>query len=154
MGHSSRKSNQSAPSPQGFDLNALGQIMNNIDVSAMTNMLNNIDISQIMSMMNNVNGPVPIENNLKEASSKGFEQSSNPETASPVFNTVPIEPIKFNPNPEPVTPQLPPNDPIVMVLNSLKPFLPKDKCKIIDDMITLLGIKVVVDSIFPPKLQK
>lgn len=48
---------------------------------------------------------------------------------------------------------LPPNDPTVMILNSLKPLLPPDKCVIIDNMIQIYGIKKVIDKIFPPSIQ-
>lgn len=158
MGHSSRKSNQSIPSPQGLDFNALGQIMKNIDVSAMANMLNSIDINQVMSMLSGAGGMVPAAASSEEAAQIKVEETTRSDSAPNQTYSIPIpastEPINLNPNPTFINPVLPPNDPIALVLNSIKPFLPQDKCKIIDDMISLLGIKLVIDSIFPAKIQK
>jgi hypothetical protein len=149
MGHSSKKSNQSLPANQALDLNALGQIMQNIDVSAMANMLNGIDMNQVMSMLSGV-VPQPGQQNTSEAEVSKEAQVLRdipfPEPPSPV------EPV--NPGPNALNPQLPPNDPIVIILNSLKPFLPQEKCKVIDDMIMLLGIKTVIDSVFPARTNK
>lgn len=142
MGHKRKKNIQpQAPQnpPQPINLDAIGKIMENIDVSAMANMLNSIDINQIMSLLSN-NNPIP-NINLNPLDNRGEEQQ----------NIAAGNPLPIPSTQAPIIPELPQNDPTFVILNSLKPFLPEDKCKIIDDMIKLLGIKSVIDSIFPPK---
>lgn len=134
MGHKSKKRSEGVPPPPPppFNMNNLGQLFNNVDVNSMSNMLNNMDLNQVMSMF-----------------SKSFNPSqNNPQEATPPPNTEDANPLN-NPKPN-LDPVLPPNDPTVLVLNSLKPFLPPDKCIIIDNMIQLIGIKSVMDTLFPP----
>jgi hypothetical protein len=167
MGHHSKKNAQATQTTQtaqsmppyapSFDINGIGQLLNNIDVNSMANMMKNIDINQVMSMMSKTIAPqpnaAPANTPDNTANNTGSSSTDNtPKTGNinpfnmfniPGFNAVPIQP-------QPLNPILPSNDPTVMVLNSLKPFLPPDKCKVIDDIIQLLGIKLVIDKVFPP----
>lgn len=152
MGHHSKKKNQGSPqqAPAQPNMNNLGQLFNNIDINSMSSMLNNIDINQVMSMLSKgfvppTTAPPPSNDSSSTAKSDGSDTIKNPNMN--IFNSIPTPPQgDFNP-------VLPTNDPAVMVLNSLKPFLPPDKCMIIDNMIQLLGIKTVIDKIFPPSAQ-
>lgn len=144
MGHSHRRNTQPQPvNPQQgvppIDFGALSRMMGNIDVSAMANMLNGIDLNQVMSLLSN---PAPAQNQESEQKIEKTENSEN--IAQNLFASI-AQPQS------PVAPELSPEDPTYIVLNSLKPFLPQDKCTLIDDMIKLLGIKSVIDSIFPTK---
>lgn len=171
MGHHSKKNTQNTPTPMPnplLDINKMGQILNNIDINSMSNTLNNMDINQVMSVLskaftpqtnassginpNNAGNSIPnvspadIPNNTSNSSPAAeFFNSLN---AFNIPNTNPIN----TPAQPPFSPVLPANDPTVMILNSLKPFLPPDKCTIIDNMIQLYGIKTVIDKIFPPSI--
>lgn len=145
MGHKSKKKKQSTPPPYPqMDMNNMGQPFNNIDISSMSNILNNMDINQIVSMLSNTftNQTNAVPNPASEVNVKN--EGNNP------FNLQNSTPQNTQPNPNPL---LQPNDPIVMVLNSIKPLLPPDKSKIIDDFIQLIGIKMVIDKVFPPLFQ-
>lgn len=136
MGHKSKKRKQSTPPPYPqMDVNSMGQLFNNIDVNSMSNILGNIDINQIISMLSNTTQANAVPQN--QVPNEKENEGSNPN----LQNSTPQNPV------------LPSNDPTVMVLNSIKPFLPPDKSKIIDDLIQLIGIKVVIDKVFPPLFQ-
>lgn len=152
MGHHSKKKNQGTPPPvpPQPNMNNLGQLFNNIDVNSMSNMLNNIDVNQVMSMLSKsfippTAAPPQSADPLNTGKSEGSNSLNNPNMN--LFNFIPVPPQQN------LNPILPSNDPTVMVLNSLKPFLPPDKCMIIDNMIQLIGIKSVMDKIFPPTTQ-
>lgn len=156
MGHHSKKKNQGTPppvSPQP-NMNNLGQLFNNIDVNSMSNMLNNIDVNQVMSMLSKsfvppITAPPQNTNSSNTVKNEGSTPLNYPNMN--LFSSIPgFAPVPPQQNLDPV---LPPNDPTVLVLNSIKPFLPPDKCLIIDNMIQLLGIKAVIDKIFPPAAQ-
>jgi hypothetical protein len=153
MGHHSKKNNRNLPATPPMDMNSLGQLLNNVDINAMSTMLNGIDVNQVISMLTNAFVPPTVSPSQESISEKEDVQpevsseSSKTFNISEVFQSFSSEGISKQPVLNPV---LPPNDPIVIVLNSLKPFLPSDKSGVIDDMIKLLGIKLVIDSIFPP----
>jgi hypothetical protein len=156
MGHHSKKNNQAAAAPQQFDLNTVGQMLSNVDVNAMSNMLNSIDMNQVMSVLQK--SFTPPANPIPTPAMPQKESSTN-EQPSGALNTgnfnFPFPMFSQSPSPQPqLNPVLPSNEPVVLILNSLKPFLPPDKCLIIDDLVKLLGIKAVVDAIFPPAAVK
>lgn len=153
MGHHSKKNNQAAAAAPTIDINSLGRLLNNVDINAMSNMLNGMDINQIMSLLSNafVSPPAsPSKENINSVNeTKNDIPSDSPKTinVSDIFKS--FKTPEGSPTQPVLDPTLPPNDPVVIVLNSLKPFLPPDKSVIVDDMIKLLGIKSVIDTIFP-----
>lgn len=176
MGHRNKKATQNIPTPAPnppFDINNMGQLLNNVDINSMSNMLSNMDINQVISVLskaftppiNTSPGNVPSNtgNSTPNGSSADIPNNSSNNTSNDAPKAEYLNPLKafnipdFNPAnksiPSPLSPVLPPNDPTVMILNSLKPFLPSDKCKVIDNMIQVYGIKTVIDKIFPPSAQ-
>ena len=157
MGHHSKKNNRNVPATPPVDMNSLGQLLNNVDINSMSTMLNGIDVNQVISMLSNALVP-PTGNSSQE--SINAKEDVHPETSSVPSKTLDISEIFQSFTSEKtlkhpiLNPVLPPNDPIVIVLNSLRPFLPSDKSGVVDDMIKLLGIKLVIDSIFPPVQDK
>lgn len=171
MGHHRKKSAQNPPQPAPnpfFDINKMGQLLNNVDINSMSNTLNNMDVNQIMSVLskafaqpnastaNTPNNAGSSTSNVPPADTPNNTSNNAPgsEYSNPLkaFNIPNINQMNTSPEP-PLNPVLPPNDPTVMILNSLKPFLPPDKCTIIDNMIQIYGIKTVIDKIFPPSAQ-
>lgn len=172
MGHRNKKNTQNtqAPAPNPpFDINNMSKLFNNIDVTSMSNTLNNMDINQVMSILSKAFTP-PINASPGNVSNNAGNSTSNAPPADTPNNASSSAPAAeyFNPlkafnipniNPmntssqTPISPILPPNDPTVMILNSLKPFLPPDKCTVLDNMIQIYGIKTVIDKIFPPSIQ-
>lgn len=169
MGHRNKKTTQNptipGPNPP-FDINNMGQLLNNIDINSMSNSLNNIDINQVMSILSkaftpttnsspgNITPNVPNNDPSNDASNNTSNDVPITENFNPLktfsmpnFNTM------NSPTQSTLSPVLPPNDPTVMILNSLKPFLPSDKHIIVDNMIQIYGIKTVIDKIFPPSVQ-
>ncbi len=176
MGHHNKKATQntttSAPNPP-FDINHMGQLLNNVDINSMSNMLNNMDINQVISILskaftqpiNTLSNNVPSDtgNSTSNVPPTDIPSNSSINTSNDAQKSEYFNPLKAfnvadsNPAnksiPSPLSPVLPLNDPTVMILNSLKPFLPSDKCKVIDNMIQVYGIKTVIDKIFPPSAQ-
>lgn len=171
MGHHNKKSAQNPPQPAPnpfFDINKMGQLLNNVDINSMSNTLNNMDINQIMSVLskafaqpntstaNTPNNAGNSTSNVPPADTPNNTSGNGPgaEYSNPLkaFNIPNFNQTNTPPEP-PLNHVLPPNDPTVMILNSLKPFLPPDKCTIIDNMIQIYGIKTVIDKIFPPSVQ-
>lgn len=167
MGHH-KKNTQNAPTPPPyppFDFNNISKVLNNVDINSMSNTLNNMDLNQVMSVLSKAftpsmnTSPGTVSNNLGSStqnavpadmpSSSPAEEYFNPLRA---FNIPDNNQTNTSAQP-PLSPELPPNDPTVMILNSLKPLLPPDKCTIIDNMIKIYGIKTVIDKIFPPSVQ-
>ncbi len=152
MGHHSKKSSKVQPIPTPIDINSMGQLLNNVDINTMSNMLNSIDINQVMSMLSNAFVP-PVPPAVDTVKDNEEIKNDSPLESPKAINISDIfqDLSKGMGSKQPaVNPVLSPNDPVVIVLSSLKPFLAPDKSTIIDDMIKLLGIKAVVDSIFPP----
>lgn len=148
MGHKSKKNRQITPPPYPqMDIGSIGQAFNNIDINSISNMLNNMDINQIVSMLSNT---LTNQTNTSPPSPASEVKVKNEEGS--LFNSNLQNLTSQNLQPE-SNPLLPPNDPIVMVLNSIKPLLPPDKSKIIDDFTQLIGIKIIIDKIFPPLYQ-
>lgn len=180
MGHRSKKNTQSMqstpiPAPNlPFDINAIGQLLNNVDINSMSNTLKNMDINQVVSILskaltpstnssaNNIPGnagnstpnvpPINTPNNVSSTESKNTPVTEYPNSLK-AFNIPDLNQMNKSSVQQPLNPVLPPNDPTVMILNSLKPFLPPDKCIVIDNMIQVFGIKTVIDKIFPPSVQ-
>lgn len=151
MGHHSKKGSKTQPVPAPIDINSMGQLLNNVDVNSMANMMSSIDINQIISMLSNAFVPAapPVLENVtanEEINNTTSTESPKEINISDIFQKFTSEGTQKQPVLNPV---LPPNDPVVIVLSSLKPFLASDKSTVIDDMIKLLGIKAVIDSIFP-----
>lgn len=153
MGHHSKKNNQAAAAAPTIDINSLGRLLNNVDINAMSNMLNSMDINQIMSLLSNAFVSPPASPSKENISSVSETKNDVTSDSSKTINVSDIFQSFKTPDGSPqqpvLNPTLPPNDPVVIVLNSLKPFLTPDKSIIIDDMIKLLGIKSVIDTIFP-----
>lgn len=173
MGHHSKKKSKntqtSAPNPVPnlpFDINNIGKLLNNVDINSMSNALNSMDLNQVMSVLSKAFTP-PVNTSPDNASGNAVNNIPNPppsdktdSDSNTINQTEYFNPLKsFNiPNinqmntssQTPLSHILPPNDPTVMILNSLKPFLPPDKCIIVDNMIQIYGIKRVIDKIFPP----
>lgn len=158
MGHHSKRNKFTANSPPPYP-NPLGQFFNGLDINSMSNMLNSIDINKLVSLLSNPNSKptgAASEVNTAEASSN----TSTPKPPSPQSEAS-IQPNiadllkdfqrEAMPKEGNYAPELPPDDPVVIVLNGIKPLLPLDKVEIVDSFIKLLGIKKVIDSIFPPQ---
>jgi hypothetical protein len=157
-----------------FDINAIGQLLNNVDINSMSNTLKNMDINQVVSILSKALNPstnasvnnipsnagnsspnVPPNNIPNNAPNTAPNNTPVTEYSNPLkdFNIPDFNQMNKTSTQSPLNPVLPPNDPTVMILNSLKPFLPPDKCKVIDNMIQVYGIKTVIDKIFPPSVQ-
>lgn len=100
-----------------FNPNSINDMMKNLDLNAIQNMLSNIDMNQVAALASQMGMPT-----------------------SPQQNT---------PAPNAKQPQIPAafyNEPIVAVLNSIKPFIPQDRWSLVDELIKLLGIRAAITS--------
>lgn len=131
MGHHYKKKNHNT-SISEVDLNSQSQTLNNITPSDLSKVMKNIDINKIISMMSNAFLPLY---NAEENKSSNSEDiiSQHPSLSSDITEQTQYSPLS-------------PCDPSIVILNSLKPFLPEDKCRIIDGMLHALGIKSVIDT--------
>lgn len=172
MGHRSKKNIQGDPVPgpnSPFDINNIGRLLNNVDINSMSNTLHNMDLNQVLSVLSKAftpqsgtppGSPSPNAGNSASNASTADIKGNNTymASASEYFNpfkdfNIPDSSQINATSKTPLSHILPPNDPTVMILNSLKPLIPSDKSIIIDNMIQIYGIKMVIDKIFPPSVQ-
>lgn len=157
MGHHHKdkkdKSNDYNQYNQYQSTNQSPNIPMNFDLSSLLGMLNNIDINQISSILSQLTGKNSNEiKNSMDDLSKGNSQPISEMLKNVDMNQVSSMLSSMGINPQDIS--LPNNkkgDIRVEVLNSLKPFLPEDKCKMIDDIINFLRLKGVLDKAVPKK---
>ncbi|QCX33070.1 hypothetical protein FDN13_04725 [Caloramator sp. E03] len=157
MGHHHKdkkdKSNQYDQYNQYPNANQSPNIPTNFDISSLLGMLNNIDINQLSSMLSQLTGKN--SNDIKdsmESLSKGNNQAIADMLKNVDVNQISSMLSSMGINPQDFSfPSNKKGDIRVEVLNSLKPFLPEDKCKMIDDIINFLRLKGVLDKAVPKK---
>ncbi|WP_143287239.1 hypothetical protein [Caloramator quimbayensis] len=159
MGHHHKSKKESPNQNQQYNQypnanqNNMPNLPMNFDLSSLLGMLNNVDINQLSSMLSNLTG----KNSSDIKQSVENLTKGNPQSISEMLNNVDMNQVSSMLQSMGINPQdisMPSNkkgDIRVEVLNSLKPFLPEDKCKMIDDIINFLRLKGVLDKATPKK---
>lgn len=132
-----------------FDLNSLTKMLGNINIPALANILGSININEILPLITKMmsgglaggapNPGLPVNNPVFPAQSQAVVPQG--------YGQIPGQPAPFDPMTIIPKPYL--QDPRVVVLNTMKPFLPPDKCTIIDSILGILGVIFTVNSVLP-----
>lgn len=152
------------PTPQipGLDINALGKMLGGMNLSGLSNMLGGMNLSGLSNMLSGVNITqlLPLVTQMM-GGMKGLTSAAapliqnqgfgiQPHAAAPQgFGQLPVQqgPASlFPPIPEPYL-----NDPRVLVLNIMKPFLPPDKVRILDSIIGVMAVIFTVNTVLPKR---
>jgi hypothetical protein len=152
--------NGQVPAAPGFDIGALGKMLGGMNLPALANMLGGINMNQLLPMLSgiNMNQLIPVMSKMIGGGLLGGVPQAQPgpfpigNPAPPVANTglvqqIPGQPAAagfFPPIPEPYI-----SDPRVVVLNTMKPFLPPDKCRIIDGVLGVLSVIFTINAVLP-----
>jgi hypothetical protein len=104
--------NQNNQGP-AFDANSINDMLKGLDLNALQNMLSNIDMNEVASLASKIN-------NQGNNQSQNLNQPSNQQYQIPAGYA---------------------KDPIVAMLNSIKPYIPREKWGLVDELIRLLGIR-------------
>jgi hypothetical protein len=145
--------NNPVPQIPGLDINALGKMLGGMNISGLSNMLSGVNIAQLlplaMQMMGGLGGLKGLGASAPPPQSAAF----GPQSPGPIpqgFGQLPVqqEPASLFPTiPGPYV-----NDPRVLVLNTMKPFLPADKCRIIDMVLGVMAVIFTVNSVLPKRI--
>jgi hypothetical protein len=100
-----------------FDANSINEMLKGLDLNALQNMLSNIDMNEVASLASKINN-------------QGQNQPLNHSQNS--YQNYQIPPAYAK-------------DPIVAVLNSIKPFIPREKWGLVDELIRLLGVRAAIN---------
>lgn len=172
MGHHRKKNSQkdyrpepmqnpNPPSPFGnIDIGAISNLIGNLDLSKLSNMLGNIDMSQVSSMLSKMNqNPQGNVQSPPEGSNNNINNNPlnniNPNDLNSMLKNIDMNQVSS------MISQITggqggslldmgkpkPNDYRIGVLNSLKPFLPEDKCSMIDEIVKYLTLKTAIDKV-------
>lgn len=155
------------PNPLGnFDLSSILGMLNNLDMNQVSSMLSQLGIKpgnlNNSNQSNNTNNKQEQEENYDSSSGSNSLSSSAPQL-SDILNNIDMNQVQsmlsnmgINPNlgEGKSTSSHKGNDNRIEVLNSLKPFLPEDKCKMIDEIINFLSLKGAIDKAVPPKKKR
>lgn len=98
------------------EANPINDMLKNLDFNALQNMLSNIDMNEVAALASKMN-------NQGQNQSQSYPQSSHQQQIPPAYA----------------------KDPIVAVLNSLKPFIPREKWSLVDELIRLLGVRQAIN---------
>lgn len=139
-----KMTNNPVPQIPGLDMNSIGKMLGGMNLPALSNMLSGVNIAQLIPLATQIMGgmkalaPAPAQQN------PGFG-IQNPGVFPQQYGQVSqAESGMFPAIPAPYA-----NDPRVLVLNTMKPFLPPDKCMIIDRIIGIMAVIFTISSVLP-----
>jgi hypothetical protein len=145
--------NGQIPVNPGFDMNSIGKLLGNVDISALSNMLQGVDltqlapmVTQLAPMVSKMLGSNPGLGALLSNMTGGLPvagQAINPGVI-PGAVPAPVGGVPAFAFPEPFL-----RDPRYVVLSTLKPFLPQDKCFLIDQILRFVSVFVTIGAFLP-----
>ncbi|EYE89027.1 hypothetical protein Q428_05015 [Fervidicella metallireducens AeB] len=120
-----------------MDSNNNDNSINNMDVSSIPNLINNNNLNQALNSLGGTNNQ-SIQNLLKGVDVNQISSLLSQLNLSPQYEGNVLSD----------------NDPRREILNSLKSFLPENRCRIIDEIINLYSLKTVIDNAIPQNQNK
>jgi hypothetical protein len=139
-----KMTNNPIPQIPGLDMNSLTKMLGGMNLPALSNMLSGVNIAQLLPLATQIMGGMK---NLAPAPQNPGFGGQNPGIIPQGYGQFPVQqaaPSLFPPIPQPYV-----NDPRVLVLNTMKPFLPADKCRIIDSILGVMAVIFTINSVLP-----